>query len=108
MQVPVEPGLDPSSVIPLSTETEHESTEPTIATESQLATAVLSKIPDATKHRQGKELPTRATKSNKLTSKSLSDPKPATNQTQHDYTIDDEDDNIHEAVGNYDPNYCEF
>ena len=45
MLLPVVPaGLDPAVVIPLSTETEHESTEPTIASESQLATAVSSKF----------------------------------------------------------------
>ena len=58
MQVPVEPGLNPSDVIPPSTETEHESTDPTIAPESQLANAVSSKLPVDTKHCQGKELPT--------------------------------------------------
>ena len=62
MQVPVEQGLDPSVVIPPSTETEHERTEPTIASESQLATAVSSKIPVATKRCQGKQLPTQAAK----------------------------------------------
>ena len=37
MLVPVDTGLDPSVVIPPSTETEHNSTEPTIAPEAQLA-----------------------------------------------------------------------
>jgi hypothetical protein len=45
MIVPVEPGLDPSAVIPPSTETEHKSTEPTIAHAAQLASAILSKYP---------------------------------------------------------------
>ena len=54
MLVPVEPDSDPSVVIPPSTGTEHKSTEPTIASESQLATAVSSKFPVATKRRQGK------------------------------------------------------
>ena len=40
MLVPVEMGLDSSSLIPPSTGTEHESTEPTIASKSQLATAI--------------------------------------------------------------------
>jgi hypothetical protein len=105
MQVPVEPGRNPSVVIPPSTETELESADPTIASESQLATAVSSKIPVATKRPQGKQLPTRAAKSKKLTSTSLSVPKLPTNQTRNDYTSEDEDDNIHEAVGNYDPDY---
>ena len=47
MLVPVEPGLDPSVVIPPSTETEHKSTEPTIAHAAQLASAILSKEPVA-------------------------------------------------------------
>ena len=47
MLVPVEPGLDPSVVIPPSTETEHKSTEPTIAHAAQLASAILSKYPVA-------------------------------------------------------------
>ena len=38
----------------------------------------------------------------------MSVPKPATNQTQNDSTIDDEDDDIHEAVGSYDPDYREI
>ena len=42
MQVPVETRLDPSVVIPPSTETDHESKGPTIASESQLSTAVSS------------------------------------------------------------------
>jgi hypothetical protein len=37
MLVPVEPVLDPSVVIPPSTETEHKSTEPPIAPAAQLA-----------------------------------------------------------------------
>jgi hypothetical protein len=45
MIVPVELGLDPSAVIPPSTETEHKSTEPTIAHAAQLASAILSKYP---------------------------------------------------------------
>jgi hypothetical protein len=103
----VEPGLDPSVVIPPSTGTELESTKPTIASESQLATAVSSKIPVATKCCQGKELPTRAAKSMKLTSSSLSVPKPANNQTQNNSSIDDEDDNIYEEVRS-DPNSYEI
>ena len=105
MQVPVEPELDPSVVIPPSTETEHKSTDPTIASESQLATTVSSKIPVATKHCQGKELPTRAAKSKKLTSTSLSVPKPATNQTQNNSSSEDEDEDIHETVGTNITNY---
>ncbi len=107
MHVPVEPGVDPSSVIPHSTGTEHESTKPTIASESQLAFAVSSKIPVTKKCLQGKKLPTQAAKSNELTSTSLSDPKPATNQTQNDSSDDDEDDDIHEAVSS-DPNNCDL
>jgi hypothetical protein len=107
MHVPVEPGVDPSSVIPPSTGTEHESTKPTIASESQLAFAVSSKIPVTTKRLQGKKLPTQAAKSNELTSTSLSDPKPATNQTQNDSSDDNEDDDIHEAVSS-DPNNCDL
>ena len=45
-------------------------------------------------------------KSNKLTSTSLSVPKPATNQTQNDSTVDDEDEDIHEEVSS-DSNYYE-
>ncbi len=45
MPVPVETGLDPSVVIPPSTETEQKSTEPTIAHAAQLASAILSKYP---------------------------------------------------------------
>ena len=37
MLVPVEPGLDPSVVIPPFKKTKHKSTEPTIAPASQLA-----------------------------------------------------------------------
>ena len=37
MLVPVEPDLDPSVVITSSTETEHKSTEPTIAPAAQFA-----------------------------------------------------------------------
>jgi hypothetical protein len=45
MLLPVVPaGLDPAVVIPLSTEAEHKSTEPTIAFKSELATAVSQKI----------------------------------------------------------------
>ena len=62
MIVTVEPGLDPSAVIPPSTEPEHESTELTIASEAQVATAVSSKIPVAPKRCQGKQLPMRAAK----------------------------------------------
>ena len=102
----VAPGLDPSVVIPPSTETEHKSTEPTIATAAQLASAVSPKMPVATKRCQDKQLPMRAAKSNKLTSTSLSDPKPATNQTQNNSTSEDEDEDIHEAVSS-DPNYYE-
>jgi hypothetical protein len=46
MQKPMEPGLDPSSVIPPTIGTERVSTEPTIALESQLATAASSTIPE--------------------------------------------------------------
>ena len=72
--------------------------EPTIASESQVATSVSSKNPVATKRRQGKQLPMGAAKLNKLTSTSFSDPKPATNQTQNDLSVDNEDDDIDEAV----------
>jgi hypothetical protein len=41
MLVPVEPGLDPSVVIPPFKETKHKSTEPTIAPAAQLASAVI-------------------------------------------------------------------
>ncbi len=50
-------GLDPSVIIPPSSETK-KSTDPTIATESQLAIVASSKDPVATKRCQGKELPT--------------------------------------------------
>ena len=43
MLVPLHPGLDPSVVIPHSTETEHKSKEPTIAHAAQLASDILSK-----------------------------------------------------------------
>ena len=49
----------------------------------------------------------KAAKSNNLTSTSLSDPKPTTNQTHNDSTIDNEDDNIHEAVS-FDHDYLEI
>ncbi len=49
MLVPVEPGLDPSVVILPSTETEHKSTEPTLAPAAQLASAIFSKDPVAKK-----------------------------------------------------------
>ena len=107
MLVPVKTGLDPSVVISPSTGTELESTKPTPASESQLATAVSAKIPVATKHCQGKELPTRATKSMKLTSSSLSVPKPANNQTQNNSSVHDEDDDIYEEVRS-DPNSYEI
>jgi hypothetical protein len=100
-------GLDPVVIIPPSSETKNKSTKPTIASESQLATAVSSKIPVATKRRQSKELPTRAAKSMKLTSSSLSVPKPANNQTQNNSSVDDEDDNIYEEVRS-DPNSYEI
>ena len=76
MLVPVEPGLDPSVAIPPSTETEHKSTEPPIAPAAQLANFVSSKDPVSKKRCQGKQLPMRSAKSNKLTSTSLSYPKP--------------------------------
>ena len=47
-----------------------------------------------------------AAKLNKLTSTSLSDLKPAHSQTKNDSTVDDEDEDIHEAVS-FDPNYFE-
>ena len=47
-------GLDPAVVIPPSTETDHESKEPTITPESQLAIVASSKDLVATKRRQGK------------------------------------------------------
>jgi len=52
--------------------------------------------------------PTQAAKSTKLTSTSLSVPKPETNQTQKKSTSEDEEENIHEAVGSYDPNFQEI
>ena len=45
-------------------------------------------------------------KLNKLTSTSLSVPKPATNQTQNNSTVEDEDGDIHKEVSS-DPNYYE-
>ena len=116
MQKPIEPGLDPSSVIPPTIGTERESTEPAIALESQLATAASSTIPVAPKRRQGKELPMRAakklpiqaTKSKRLTSTSISDSKRAINQTQNESSVDNEDDDIHEAVGSNDLDYQEM
>ena len=100
MLLPVVPaGLDPA-------ETEHKGTDPTIAPESQLAIVLSSKDHFATKRRQGKQLPMRPSKSNKLTSTSLSVPKPATNQTQNNSTVENEDEDIHEAVSP-DPNYLE-
>ena len=50
----------------------------------------------------------RAAKLKKLLSRDLSVPKPATNQTQNDSTSEDEDEDIHEAVGSYDLDYCEI
>ena len=47
-------GLDPAVIIPPSTETEHESTDPTITPESQLAIVASSKDPVATKRHQGR------------------------------------------------------
>ena len=47
-----------------------------------------------------------SSKSNNVTSSSLSDPKPANNQTKNDYTFEDEDEDIHETVSS-DPNYFE-
>ncbi len=47
MLVPVELGLDPYVVILPSTETEHKSTEPTIAPAAQLASSIFSKDPVA-------------------------------------------------------------
>ena len=93
-------------VIPPSTETEHESTEPTITHESQLAIAVFSKDPSPTKKRLGKQLPMQAAKLNKLTFTSLSDLKPTHSQTKNDSTVGNEDADIHEAVS-FDPNYFE-
>ena len=82
MLLPVVPAcVDPVVVIPPSTKTEHESTEPTIAPESQLSTSVPSKDHSPKKQRLGKQLPMRASKLNKLTSTSLSDLKPAHSQT---------------------------
>ena len=108
MQVLVKPSKNPSVVILPCTETDHENKNPTIASKSQQETAVSSKIPVAAKHCQGKQLPTRAAKSKKLLSTDLSVPKPATNQTRNDSTSEDEDEDIHEAVGSYDPDYQEI
>ena len=41
----------------------------------------------------------------KLTYISLSVPQLPTNQTRNDSTSEDKNDDIHEAVGNYDPDY---
>ena len=60
MLVPVVPDSDTADVIPLSKEIEHDIIEPTIAPKSQLATAVSSKDPVATKCCQGKQLPMRS------------------------------------------------
>ena len=106
MLLPVVPGLDPAVVIPPSTETEQESTEPTIAPAAQLATAVSSKDPFVSKHCQGKKLSMRSAKSNNLTSTSLSYPELANNQTTNDCSFEDEDEEIHETVSS-DPNYYE-
>jgi hypothetical protein len=73
---------------------------------SQLAIVASSKDPVATKHCQGKELPMRAAKLKQLASTSLSDLKPTHSQTKNDSTVEDEDDDIHEAVSS-DPNYYE-
>ena len=105
--LPVVPGLDPAVVIPPSTETEQESTEPITAPVAQLATAVSSKDPFVSKFPQGKQIPMQSAKSNTLTSASLSDPKPATNHTQDGSTVEDEDEDIHESVSSY-PNYFEL
>ncbi len=107
MLLPVVPaGLDPAVVILPSTETDHESTEPTIAPESQLAITVSSKDPSPTKRCLGKQLPMQATKLNKLTSNSFSDLKPAHSQTKNDSTVEDEYEDIHEEIS-FDPNYIE-
>ena len=47
-----------------------------------------------------------SSKSKKLTSTSLSDQKPANNQTKNNCTFKDEDEDIHETVSS-DPNYYE-
>ena len=91
MLLPVVPGLDLADVIPLSKEIEQDIIEPTIAPAAQLATAISSKDPIATKRGQGKQLPMQSAKLNKLTYTSLSDPKPANIQTIHDCTFEDED-----------------
>ncbi len=75
---------------------------------SQLATVAPSKDPVAAKRLQGRQLPMRAAKLNKLATTSLSVPKPATNQTQNDSTSEDEDEDIHETVGGSDPDYREI
>ena len=99
-------GLDPAVVIPPFTETEHKSKEPIITPESQLAIAVSSKDPSPTKRLLGKQLPMQAAKLNKLKSTSLSDLKPAHNQTKNNSTVEDEYADIHEEVS-FDPNYFE-
>ncbi len=38
----------------------------------------------------------------------MSVPKPATNQTQNESSVNNEDDNIHAPVGSYDPDYREI
>ena len=90
MLVPVEPDLDPSVVIPPSTETEQKKTEPTIACAAQLASAISSKDPIAKKRCQGKQLPLHSAKSNEVSSTSFSYPKPASNQTKNDSVFEDE------------------
>ena len=79
MLVLVVTDLDLADVIPLSKEIGQDITEPTIAPAAQQATAVSSKVPFVTKRRQGKQIPMKSAKSNKLTSTSLSDPQPANN-----------------------------
>ena len=98
--------MTPADVIPPYTEIEQEITEQTIVPAAQKATAVSSKDPFVSKRCQGKQLPIQSAKSNKLTSTSLSDPKPANNPDKNDCTFEDEDEDIHETVSS-DPNYYE-
>ena len=94
----VVPGLDPSVVIAPSTEKEQNITEPTIAPAAQLATAVSSRDPVAPKNCHNKKIPMRSAKSNKLTSTCQSNAQLANTQTKNNSAVEDEDEEIHEAV----------
>ena len=98
--------VDPADVVPVSKEIDQDITEPTITPAAQPASDVSSKAPFVSKRIQGKQLPLQFTKSNELTSTSLSNPKPAKNPSKNDCTFEDEDEDIHETVSS-DPNYYE-